>query len=325
VTPVQSAFQSALTPWLRDFILEKRAIGYLYVTEQHLLRRLDRHLIKHGHDEATLPRTLLATWLERAAHESAKTQSARLRIVRQLARFLQRHGVVVELPASLPRALPTARFVAHIFTPNEVGRLLAAVDRMPRDARAPQRHHVMPALFRVLYGCGLRLGEALRLRVEDVDLAAGVLTIREAKFRKDRLVPMAASLHAYLQRYYAEVGPRLSDAIFFAAPHGRSYSAHTPYPMFRRMLRTAKIPHGGRGHGPRVHDLRHTFAVRRLEAWYREGVDLSSKLPVLSTYLGHESIVGTQRYLQLTESLHPDLSSALEQEYGALIPRGERA
>jgi integrase len=91
---------------------------------------------------------------------------------------------------------------------------------------------------------------------------------------------------------------------------------------FRWMLRAAKIPHGGRGHGPRIHDLRHTFAVRRLEAWYREGVDVGTKLPVLSTYLGHESIAGTQRYLQLTVSLHPDLSSALEQRYGALIPQG---
>lgn len=322
--PIETAFQSALAPWLRDFILEKRAVGYLYVTEQYLLRRLDRHLVEQGQDDATLPKSLLTMWLARTAHESAKTQSARVRVVRQLARFLQRHGVVIELPPSPPRASPSARFVARIFTPGEIGRLLAAVDQMPPDARSPQRHRVMPALFRVLYGCGLRLGEALRLRVENVDLAAGVLTIREAKFRKDRLVPMAASLRAYLQRYHEDMGDRPSDAIFFAAPHGRVYSTHTPYAVFRRMLRAAKIPHGGRGQGPRVHDIRHTFAVRRLEAWYREGADLSSKLPVLSTYLGHESIAGTQRYLQLTVSLHPDLSSVLEQQYGALIPGGER-
>jgi len=325
VIPVESDFESALAPWLRDFIREKRAVGYLYVTEQYLLRRLDRHLIEHGHDEVTLPKPLLAAWLAKASHESAKTQSARARVVRQLARFLQRHGVVIELPPSPRRASPSARFVARIFTPDEIGRLFAAVDQMPPDARSPQRHRVMSALFRVLYGCGLRLGEALRLRVEDVDLLAGVLTIRAAKFRKDRLVPMAASLQVYLQRYHAEMGERPSDAIFFPAPHGHAYSTHTPYAMFRRMLRVAKIPHGGRGQGPRVHDLRHTLAVRRLEAWYREGADLSSKLPVLSTYLGHQSIAGTQRYLQLTAALRPDLSSVLEQLYGALIPRGECA
>jgi integrase/recombinase XerD len=180
---------------------------------------------------------------------------------------------------------------------------------------------VMPALFRVLYACGLRIGEALRLQVRDVDLAAGVFTIREGKFRKDRLVPISPSLQAHLQRYHASMGERDT---FFPAPDGGIYSHHAPYTMFRRMLRAAKIPHGGRGQGPRVHDFRHTFAVRRLEAWYREGVDLSSKLPVLSTYLGHESLQGTQRYLQLTASLLPDIALALERRYGTIIPGGAR-
>jgi integrase/recombinase XerD len=325
VKPIDSAFHSALAPWLRDFVLEKRAVGYRYTSEQYWLGRLDRHLLEQGHREATLPRALLTTWLARTAHESAKTQAARVVVLRQLARFLQRHGVLVDLPPNPPRALRGARFVARIFSPDEIVRLLAAVDRMPPDARAPQRHRVMPALFRVLYGCGLRLGEALRLRVQDVDLAEGVFTIREGKFRKDRLVPMAASLQAHLQRYHADMGVRIPDAVFFLAPHGGVYSQHAPYTVFRWMLRSAKIPHGGRGRGPRVHDLRHTFAVRRLEAWYREGADLGAKLPVLSTYLGHESIAGTQRYLQLTASLRPDLSARLEQQYGALIPRRERA
>lgn len=323
--PIESAFQSTLAPWLRDFVLEKRAVGYRYASEQRVVQRFDRHLVECGHHEATLPRSLLDTWLARTAHESPKSQVVRITVIRQLARFLQRHGVFVELPPHSPRALQGPRFAARIFSPDEIGRLLAAVDQIPPDGRAPQRHWVMPALFRVLYGCGLRVGEALRLRVQDVDLAAGVFTIREGKFRKDRLVPMSPSLQAHLQRYHAHMGERAPDAVFFPAPNGGVYSRHAPYTTFRWMLRAAKISHGGRGQGPRVHDLRHTFAVRRLEAWYREGADLGTKLPVLSTYLGHESIAGTQRYLQLTVSLHPDLSSVLEQHYGALIPRGDRA
>lgn len=322
--PIESAFQSALAPWLRDFVLERRAVGYVYASEQYLLQRLDRHLVEHGHHETTLPRAVLETWLARTAHESSKSQSARATVLRQLARFLRRHGVFVELPPRQPRALQSARFVARIFSPEEMARLFAAIDQIPADGRAPQRHRVMPAIFRVLYGCGLRLGEALRLRVHDVDLDAGVFTIRQGKFRKDRLVPMAPSLHAYLRRYHADMGERAPDAVFFPAPHGGVYSLRAPYTTFRWMLRVAKIPHGGRGQGPRVHDLRHTCAVRRLEVWYRERADLSAKLPVLSTYLGHESIAGTQRYLQLTVSLHSELSSALEQQYGMLIPRCDR-
>jgi integrase len=190
--------------------------------------------------------------------------------------------------------------------------MFAAIDKIHIDPRAPRRHLIMPALFRVLYACGLRVGEALRLRVGDVDLDAGVLTIWQGKFRKDRLVPLSPSLLGYLCRYHAEMGKRAADAVFFPAPHGGVYSLPAAYTAFRWMLRTAKIPHGGRGEGPRVHDLRHTFAVRRLEAWYREGADLATKLPVLATYLGHESLAGTQRYLQLTAELYHDLAKRLE-------------
>jgi integrase len=321
VKPVESAFTSALGPWLRDFVLEKRAVGYRYISEQHTLERLNRYLVEIGHKEASLPRAVLDGWLARTLHESQSTQFARVSVVRQLARFLQQHDVLAEFRAP-PSRLREHRFLARIFSPDEVARMFAAIDKIRVDARAPERHLVMPALFRVLYACGLRVGEALRLRVSEVDLDAGVLTIRQGKFRKDRLVPLAPSLHAYLRRYHEEMGKRAADAVFFPAPHGGVYTLRAPYTAFRWMLRTAKIPHGGRGEGPRVHDLRHTFAVRRLEAWYRDGADLTTKLPVLSTYLGHESLAGTQRYLQLTAELYPDLAKRLAPPFGVPSPGG---
>ncbi len=321
--PIESAFASALGPWLRDFVLEKRAVGYRYASEQHVLERLDRHLIETGHKEASLPRAILDAWLAKTPHESQKTQLARVTVARQLARFLQQHDVLVELAPTPPRRLRGSRFVARIFSHEEVGRMLAAVDKIHVDGRAPQRHLVMPALFRVLYACGLRVGEALRLQVSEVDLETGVFTIRQGKFRKDRLVPMSPSLQTYLRRYHDAMGRRAADAIFFPAPHGGVYSVRTPYATFRWMLRAAKIPHGGRGRGPRVHDFRHTFAVRRLEAWYLEGADLNAKLPVLSAYLGHLSMAGTQRYLQLTADLFPDLAKRLEQPFGSPTEGGQ--
>jgi integrase/recombinase XerD len=322
---VDSAFTSALAPWLRDFVLAKHAVGYSYIAEQYLLERLDRHLVAIAHMEKSLPRPVLDAWLAKTAHESPKTQAVRVTVVRQLAGFLQQHGVHIELPPTQPHRLQGNRFLAHIFSHDEMARMLAAADSLPIDGRAPHRHLVMPALFRVLYTCGLRVGEALRLRISDVDLDEGIFTILQGKFRKDRLVPMSPSLHAYLRRYQGEMGKRPSHAIFFPAPHGGVYTLNAPYATFRRVLRAAKIPHGGRGKGPRVHDLRHTFAVRRLEAWYREGADLNAKLLVLSTYLGHESMAGTQRYLQLTAELYPDLSMLLEEHFGSLIPRRGQA
>ncbi len=320
--PIESAFASALGPWLRDFVREKRAVGYHYIKEQKMLERLDRHVIETGHKEVRLPRAVVDAWLAKTAHESQNTQRLRVSGVRQLARFLQHHGVAVEFRPSLWRRKDN-RFLAHIFSPDEVTRMFAAIDKLPVNPCSPKRHIVMPALFRMLYACGLRLGEALRLRVNDVDLEAGVLTVHQGKFRKDRLVPLSRSLHAYLFRYHEEMGKRAVDAIFFPAPHSGVYDQPAAYKAFRWMLRIAKIPHGGRGKGPRVHDLRHTFAVRRLEAWYREGADLSAKLPVLSTYLGHESMAGTQRYLQLTAELYPDLAKRLEQPFGTTTTGGQ--
>ncbi len=320
--PIESAFASALGPWLRDFVLEKRAVGYHYITEQKILERLDRHLVEIGHKEASLPRGVVDTWLAKTAHESQSTQRVRVSGLRQLARFLQHHDVVVEFRPPLWRRKGD-RFLARIFSPDEVTRMFAAIDNLQVDPCSPKRHLVMPALFRVLYACGLRVGEALRLRVNDVDLEAGILTIQQGKFRKDRLVPLSPSLHAYLRRYHEEMGKRAVDATFLPSPHGGVYSQPAAYQAFRWMLRTAKIPHGGRGEGPRVHDLRHTFAVRRLEAWYREGADLAAKLHVLSTYLGHESIAGTQCYLQLTAELYPDLAKRLEQPFGAPATGGQ--
>jgi integrase len=180
----------------------------------------------------------------------------------------------------------------------------------------------MPELFRVLYGCGLRVSEALKLTVSDVDLDEGVLLIREAKFRKDRLVPVSLALAARLRRY-AGTFNRSSDrgVAFFPKRDGSHYDKGIIYSTFRTMLHAAGISHGGRGQGPRLHDLRHTFAVHRLEQWYRQGADLGVKLAVLSSYLGHQSLAGTQRYLRLTSSLFPEITASVEAMVGHIVPR----
>ncbi|MFI5298964.1 MAG: tyrosine-type recombinase/integrase [Polyangiales bacterium] len=316
-------FESGLAASFSTFLDEKRALGLRYTTEEHALRALDHHLAGVGHRVSSLPREIVDAWAGKRVHESARTHATRVAIVRQFSRFLRRNGIDAHVPPSLGSPIARLQFTPRIFSRVEVDRVLTASLRLPPDGRAPHRHLIMPELFRVLYSCGLRCGEALRLRVGDVDLEAGVLTIRQGKFRKDRLVPVADSLLARLRVYAATMGERPITAVFFPAPHGGSYSLHTPYTTFRRLLRAAGIAHGGRGLGPRVHDLRHTFAVHRLEAWYRAGADLGAKLPLLSAYMGHESIAATQRYLRLTPELFPDLASRMELSMGKWIPRPE--
>jgi integrase/recombinase XerD len=315
------AFSSALAPWIEEFIAEKQACGYKYITEAEALRRLDRFLRDQGLETAALPRQLVERWIAKDPNESPRTQRTRIGLVRRLATFLLRHGC----PAYVPGARLTARepspFVPYIFSHDEIRRLLEAADALPVDPRSPLRHRVLPAIFRVLYGCGLRLGEAVDLRVGEVDLLAGVLVVRQGKFRKDRLVPLTPALGGYLRRYAASLGDRPPEAPFFPAPHAVSYHHQTIYHAFRQLLWRCRIPHGGRGRGPRLHDLRHTFAVHRLARWYREGADLNALLPVLATYLGHHSVTETQLYLRLTAELFPDLSARAEAAFGRVIPR----
>ena len=199
--------------------------------------------------------------------------------------------------------------------------LLQAVDQLPPDNRCPLRHLIMPEVFRLLYGCGMRGGEVTHLTVADVDLVAGIVTVQEGKFHKDRLVPMAPSLTARLQKYTRTLDARNPAAFFFPAPDGGPYSNQTVYGIFRRLLRECGIPHGGRGKGPRLHDLRHGFAVHRLQRWYRQGADLGTKLPVLATYMGHRSLLSTQHYLHITPEIFPQINARLDLYLGPIIPR----
>ncbi len=179
----------------------------------------------------------------------------------------------------------------------------------------------MPEVFRLLYGCGFRAGEVLKLRIRDVDLNQGIITVRQAKFRKDRLVPPALPLVNRLRKYAAHFEKRPPDAIFFPRPNGGPFSLRTVYTLFRQLLLQCGISHGGRGKGPRIHDARHQFAVQALRRWYQDGEDLNAKLPLLATYLGHVNLSGTQHYLHLTAELFPEITARAGAAFGDVIPR----
>jgi integrase/recombinase XerD len=314
--------RSALGPLMAQLIQEKRAAGYGYIPQSYCLDDLDRFLAQEGLIRIELPKDLARRWCAKRVHECASTHRSRIYVLRQLAEFLGRRGYPAWSPDPKLTTIPRYDFVPHIFSVEEVGKLFAAADALDHGAWS-LRHLIMPEIFRVLYGCGLRAGEALDLTVGDVDLNEGVLTIRQGKFRKDRLVPMAPSLRDRLRRYADRMGDRAPEAIFFPGRAGGPCGKSTLYDTFRGLLWKAGIAHGGRGRGPRLHDLRHTFAVHCLVRWYRRGDDLNARLPVLATYLGHQGLDGTQRYLRLTAEIFPELTARLQDRFGSLIPGGE--
>ena len=317
--PSSAPFQNILAPFMDRFLQEKHACGYRYHEPTRILRHLDHFLVQEGLTTYELPRSIAQKWLAKRAHENPRTQQQRIMVVRQFSRFLCRLGYSAYVPDSTLAPRNPSSFAPRILTHEEIGKLLQAVDALEPTARSPLRHLIMPEVFRLLYGCGFRLGEVLNLRVRDADLDQGIVTVRQGKFRKDRLVPLALSLVKRLRKYTARFENRPLD-IFFPAPDGGPFSLRTVYGLFRKLLLQCGIAHAGRGKGPRIHDLRHTFAVHTLLRWYRDGEDLDAKLPLLATYLGHQHLSGTQRYLHLTAELFPEITARLDALFGEVIP-----
>jgi integrase len=179
----------------------------------------------------------------------------------------------------------------------------------------------MPVLFRTIYACGLRASEARLLRPGDVDTTAGVLLLRDAKGGKDRQVPVSGALRERLAGYRAQAAGQPGwDWFFPGAAAGQPLTLGNVYKNFRRFLWRARISHGGPGHGPRVHDLRHTFAVDNLRSWFDQGEDVGALLPVLQAYMGHSSISDTAYYLRLTAESYPQIAARVQRELGDIVP-----
>jgi integrase/recombinase XerD len=170
----------------------------------------------------------------------------------------------------------------------------------------------------------MRRGELVALRDEDVDLSQDILTVRCGKFGKSRFVPLAFELAQRLRIYReavsVRIAPRQPSSAFFPRPDGHQHTAlKSLYKSFRQVLELAQIPHLGRGRGPRLHDLRHAFAVLRLLTWYETGADLTVKLPLLATYLGHIGLTSSQVYLHMTEDFVGELTRRQLDRFGDLI------
>lgn len=320
-----NTYASVLADAIQGFVLERQAVGYTFRKQAASLRRFDRFCIEVGHSQVCLSKELAMKWAEKKQWESVDAQSRRIRLVRMLARYMVRLGYDAYIYPDYLGVGRSDKYDPYLFTEKELAGFLNRVDRCSPVRSSPHRHLVFPLLYRMLYGCGLRVSEALNLAVSDVNTEEGTLTIRNSKFHKDRLVPMSRSLVERCRIYIEAMHPvKQPEHPFFPAAHGGRYSEKRIYDYFRRFIWEAGISHGGRGKGPRVHDLRHTFAVHCLKRWVRSTVDLTVALPYLSAYLGHVGLKGTQRYLRLTAELYPDIVKVMDERFSHLLGGADR-
>lgn len=309
----------------QEFLRFKRAMGRPYRRAEFVLNEFVRYIRQHwgDHGEAILA-DAITQWCARVASRKAVTVANEFGVIRQLCLYRRRTDPASHVPEHALAPVKQSVFLPYIFSRDEVRRILTAASS--RDGRfiwASMLH----TLILVLYCTGLRLGEAVRLRMRDVDLDRGVLTIERSKGRS-RIVAIRADLVAALRGYAAERqrlvgGRRRADPeAFFLRLDASPLTVASASNAIRRLLRQLGIkPPDGRI-GARPYEFRHAFAVHRLTAWAKDGVDIHARLPVLSAYLGHQNIIGTEVYLKATPQLLELASSRFEQHLrGARPPR----
>lgn len=298
-------FRSALAPRLQAFWETRQAgNGGRDVASHKILMYLDRFFVSELKPGQPITHEIVERFNATMTHLSSGTRINRLSVLRQFCLYLSHFDPRTCLMhrAFLPHR---TRLAPYIYSRDEVNRIMAVARKLgPPGSLRPR---VISTLIGLLYATGLRIGEALNLTLADVDLRRRLIEVREGKFRKSRYVPLSPSTTSHLKTYLA----RRRRAGFSTAPTAYVFlnvigtkHGHPGFETaFLEILRSIGIrgPKGQRG--PRIHDLRHTFAVNRLMAWYRADVTLGAKLPLLSTYLGHSTVTGTEVYLNATAEL----------------------
>jgi len=295
---------------LEKFLVQKRALGYKYLAQEYVLKKFIEFAEECAQQGDSLSKEKILEYCARRSFETPKTQSNRITDLRQFIAYLNVNGFEVCMP-KLPRK-QQSKYIPYIFTHEQMLSIIAAADSLEKHRRY-NCAEVYPVLFRVLYGCGLRISEALNLRIDNVDLKKCTLTIRESKFMKSRIVVMSDSLANVVSRFIEEHCMLSAESDFlFKNRDGSRRSTKAVYECFRELLWNCGIPFRGRGFGPRLHDVRHTFCCHSLKKMSDAGIDMYCALPVLSAYVGHSSISSTEQYLRLTEEFYPDVRSRMQ-------------
>jgi integrase/recombinase XerD len=304
---------SALAEHAHNYLQVRRALGFKLVGEGQLLREFVACAEAAG--QRTITTQFALQWARRPANASRNYLSRRLRAVRGFARYLHAFDPTCDvppielLPASKHRPAP------YLYRDEEILALMAAAGGL----RPPLRAATFQTLIGLLACTGLRIGEAIRLDREDFDSTHGLLVVRDSKFGKSREVLLHESAARALVDYGERrdrLWPHAKERSFLITTLGTRLCHPTVYVPFRALLDQAGIRHQSPSRRVRIHDLRHSFAVKTLLGWYRDGDDVAARMPLLSTYLGHVDPAATYWYLSAAPELLALAAERLEQAAG---------
>jgi integrase/recombinase XerD len=291
------------------------------------LRALDRLTKESTLPAGTIDEAFARRWLAPCESRGPNTRLGRYYLLRRFCRFLARQRPDTFIPGESLRPRRRPSVPPYIYSREEVRLLLdgaLSLRDWKRQHPCPIRSKTMHAIILLLATAGLRISEALHLTLQDVDLEDSVLSIHQSKFRKSRLVPISAGTADVLRRYRdlrVGVAPTAPHQAFFVSGRGKAYSTGYVQKMFRDLAIRVGL-RGPTGRGPRLHDLRATFAVTRLLQWYRGGDNVMNRLPLLSTYLGHACVGDTEIYLRITTALLEQANTRFHAFARDILPSG---
>lgn len=287
-------FASIFAQELKNYVAFMKDSGRVFNVETTILRAFDRFVQSAG--ASIITEELVNHYVYSVSFLSAEQYAKRYRIVRGFNQYLCLKSAGEPI-RPMEKVRNRKRHIAYIYTPEDICLILrTATTLLPQASLRPQTYF---SLFGLLYTTGLRISEAIHLDNRDVDLEQGILSIRETKFRKSRIVPIHETTKSILQLYAAQrdaLIPITDCDAFFLSNRKKRLNYGTVNDTFLTLTRQCGL-RNVENESPRIHDLRHTFAVRRIAAWYDEGVDIQEKLPLLSTYMGHAHFEDTTYYL----------------------------
>lgn len=299
---------------IEQFLAFKHALGHSYERGELMLNSFLRFVHqKHGKKSKVSLETMVSEWLSRMAGRKPVTVALELGVLRQLCLYRRRTDLYSFIPGREWAPQPVkSTFLPYIFSRDEVHQILdAAANHHGRNLGATMLH----TLILILYCTGLRLGEAVRLQLQDVDLERQLFIVRESK-GKTRLVPFRTDLAQALKGYLSErqrIAPTPDEGALLVRLSGDRLPVNVASEAIRRLLRKIGLKPAKGRLGPRPYDFRHAFAVHRLTDWYRQGLDIHARLPWLSAYMGHDNVLGTEVYLTATAELMSLASQRFEQ------------
>lgn len=313
-----TTFRGPFAIHIQNYLKEKAIVGYQITSFVYTLKSFDTFSKNYNSNLEYLTKDLINNWLQPRTNEKLNNVAFRASKIRLFSKYMYLQD---KKSYVLPNGIygSTEKYNAYIFSHEQIKKFFSKVDEYAQNKPNSYTHTCLQIIFRLLYMCGLRISETLNIKLKDFNEEKRIITIYKAKNDKDRIIAIndeLANLIKHLINKFHIYSNK--NTYLFNHKKNKPYSRFSIYYQFRIFLDRCGIEHTG--DGPRLHDFRHTFCVHCLKKWTLKDKDLMTYLPILKTYLGHETFRETAYYLKLTADVFPNITEKVEEIYNNLIP-----